>query len=109
MILLQTLLFDKLWLRISFRIRRHNSNDIYCRYVLFGFTNKTTAPITISTDIIPNEVVDLNANVVTKEDANSNLNGVATAAVVNNDDIDNVKSPPECNNLIGDSNGIKDK
>ena len=51
----------------------------------------------------------MNANVVTKEDANSNLNGVATAAVVNNDDIDNVKSPTGYENSIGDLDGIKDK
>ena len=39
MILLQTMLFDELWLRMSSRIRRHDSNDICCWYVLFRFTN----------------------------------------------------------------------
>ena len=45
-----------------------------------------------------------------KDDVSSNLIvDVVDADVADDDDIDNVKSPPECNNLIGDSNGIKDK
>ena len=37
-ILLLTMLFDKLWLRMCSRTRRHSSNNICCRYVLFRFT-----------------------------------------------------------------------
>ena len=34
---------------------------------------------------------------------------VAAAAVVDDDDIDNAKSPTGCKNLIGDLDGIQDE
>ena len=53
--------------------------------------------------------------VVSNEDASSNLNDVADADVATDDvttaddDIDNAKTPPECENSTGDLDGIQDE
>ena len=55
----------------------------------------TVTTTTTATEVVSDEEVVLNVNVVTKEDANSNLNGVDAAAVVVDDDIKKCEITPQ--------------
>ena len=69
-------------------------------------TTSSTTTTVIRTEMVLNEEV-IHTKIVSTGKAISNLNTVA--AVVDDDNINNAKSPPKCGNPIGDLDGIKNE